>query len=278
MLAKRLAAIVLVAVVSACNDLGPCDSEAARELVYGRGDLVATKGQALMHDSCGQGAFCHSAGASGRARRGAPKGMDFDMLPRAKGLGDVLKHREAIWETVREGTMPPAGFAVGDGDWTFSAFRSDDEARLPPLSTEVGKAAFRNWLACGAPVVVETSVPDWAKPPIGGAVSSWTELHRDVIVPRCAFSGCHDSRSAGIAGELDLSDVCGARRALLESGPCGAPRVKPGDAASLLIDKVENAAPRCADPMPPPSGGLRAAEIASLRAWIEEGARAEDCE
>jgi hypothetical protein len=199
------------------------------------------------------------------------------MLPRASGLRKVLRHREEIWDTVHEGTMPPKGFAVGDGDWAFSVERAEGGSRLPALSTETGKAALRNWLACGAPVVVDTSVPGWARPS-GGGGASWDDLHSDVIVPRCAFSGCHDTRGATLAGDLDLSDLCGARRALFETGPCGERRVIAGDASSLLVDKIASAEPRCGDPMPPPAGGLSEQEVTSLRAWVVDGALAEGCE
>ena len=71
-------AVALLA-VGCKSELGPCDTEAARELVYSRDGMVATQGQALMHDSCGGAAFCHARGAEKAARLGAPAGMDFDM-------------------------------------------------------------------------------------------------------------------------------------------------------------------------------------------------------
>src|SRR5262245_25829433 len=89
-------ALSAIALASACKDseLGACDPEAAEQLVYGRGGLIATKGQALVHDSCGNAAFCHSAGATGHARFGAPAGMDFDMLPAPKGWISLSDHRD----------------------------------------------------------------------------------------------------------------------------------------------------------------------------------------
>lgn len=271
-----LAAALAVLAFGCENELGKCDQEAANELVYGRGNLVATKGQALMHDSCGQGAFCHSAAAEGKVRQGAPGSLNFDMLPRASGLPDVLDQRDEIWESVLNGSMPPKEFVTGDGDWTFSVKRSADEPRLPPLSTDAGKAVLRNWLACGAPIVVDTSVPSWARPASAGGSATWADLHSELIAPRCALSGCHDKRSASSAGDLDLSERCAARRALLATGPCGEPRLKPGDVTSFLVDKIESAAPRCGTRMPP-SGAFSAAEAASVRAWIMAGAVAEDC-
>jgi hypothetical protein len=85
--------------ISACSggELDECEADAARELVYGRSGTVATKGQALAHDSCGNGSFCHSQGATGNLRHGAPRGMNFDMIPSPIGLEDILKHRERSW-------------------------------------------------------------------------------------------------------------------------------------------------------------------------------------
>jgi len=273
---RVLAAAALASLGFACEDgLGECDLPAAQEVVYSRSNLVATKGQALVHDSCGQGAFCHSAAASGSARRGVPASLNFDMLPRATGLKRVLELREEVWSTVHDGTMPPRGFAVGDSDWSFEVARPDGETRLSALSTRAGKAALRNWLACGAPVVVETGVPEWAHP-AGPVTSSWNDLHSSLMVPKCATSNCHDARGARAAGNLDLSNLCEARSALLKSGTCGEKRVVPGDASSLLIDKVTNTAPECGTRMPP-AGGVTAQEIEALRSWVTQGATAADC-
>lgn len=278
MIATRRALAALLAFTGAgCgNELGKCDKEAAQELVYGRGNLVATKGQALIHDSCGQGATCHASAAEGKARHGAPHGLNFDMLPRASGLARVLEERESIWDTIQSGLMPPKGFALGDGDWTFSVARSSDESRLPSLTSDEGKAAVRNWLACGAPIVQETRIPGWATPGSGVGDGSWSDLHTNLIAPRCATAGCHDSRSASVSGSLDLSERCAARLALLKAGPCGEVRVKPGDAASLLVDKIASETPRCNARMPP-SGAFSEAETASVRAWVVAGAIAADC-
>jgi len=51
------------ALTSGCGgeDLGECDLAAAEEMVFSQQGLVATKGQALLHDTCGNGAFCHSS-------------------------------------------------------------------------------------------------------------------------------------------------------------------------------------------------------------------------
>jgi hypothetical protein len=133
---RWLVALPLSLLFACKSELGDCTNvEAARQLVYGPGNNVATKGQALMHESCGQAAFCHSSGAKESRRRGAPHGMDFDMLPRPIGLEGVFGFEDAIWTQIDEGMMPPPSYAVGDGLWTYSRARRDDEPRLPKLRT-----------------------------------------------------------------------------------------------------------------------------------------------
>jgi hypothetical protein len=267
------------------EELGECDPTAAEELVYDRSGMVATKGQALVHDSCGNGVFCHSAAAHGEERRGAPASMDFDMLPSPSGLLTMLDRAQSAWQLVRAEEMPPKGSArfLGDGDWTVDVERRPDAARLPALSTHEGKAALRNWLACGAPTVTETSVPSWARPaqsPFGdgGVAPSWTAIYQSILKPRCALSGCHNA--TGAAGGLALGDECQAYGAMFASGTCRQPYVNRDDVdASLLLDKLESEAPGCGGPMPPASAGGRLpdAMTMAIRAWIEAGAEAEAC-
>jgi hypothetical protein len=414
--------LVLAFVLAACSDeLGECNDDAARQLVYSSSGLAATKGQALLHDSCGQGAFCHSAAASGSARQGAPLRLDFDVLPNPKSLSKIIDMRREIWEQVEDGLMPPEGYAVGDSQWSFDVERRPGAARLAPLSSEEGKAVLRNWLACGAPSVSDSRVPGWATPTSDAVSSSeqawherrwarlhqqlrsgcvsagchdgttdadagmngelsalsfdagecavyrwllfrrdacgerlvsggdpehsallhkledeapacgtrmppdgrsnaglvalvrdwvmqgawapqcgewseraprvegldagvgepsgpppWSELHAGVIAPKCALAGCHVPASAGISGDLDLSDACAAWSALRRSGDCGARVVAGEPAASSLFDKVSSRTPQCKLPMPP-TGQLPARDIAAIRAWIEAGASAEGC-
>lgn len=256
------------------SDLGECDPDAARELVFSRQGLVATKGQALLHDSCGNGAFCHSAAAKGGQRHGVPADLDFDMLPEPRGWPRVMELRESIWEVVVSGEMPPseAGRKVlGDGAWMFDWRRSEGSAMLPALAAHEGQAALRNWLACDAPLVSETKVPLWAR--TSASVPSEVErdfaaLHATILMPNCATAGCHDRAAAGA---LDMSDACGAFRALQVAGPCGAPRVRAGDPASLLLDKLAADPPTCGGPMPP-TGRLPDADVEALRAWVTDGA------
>ena len=166
-----LAVVAACAVVlAACGDgLGECQELAAAELVFGRHASVATKGQALTHDSCGAGAFCHSVNATGAERFGAPAGMNFDMMPAPTGWLDLFGLRSKAWDLVKNDHMPPGEIGhdkVGDGAWIFDFGRRDGFPQLPPLSTKAGKAAFRNWLACGAPVVKHARLPEWSQAPV----------------------------------------------------------------------------------------------------------------
>lgn len=409
----RLAWALSAIGLSACeSELGKCDEPAARELVYGRSGLVATKGQALMHDSCGQAAFCHSSNARGAARHGAPAKLDFDVLPAPRDISRIVEMREQIWDEVHSGHMPPENFVVADSDWLFDLDRKPGSIKLPPLSTEEGRGVLRNWLACRAPSVSESKVPSWAlrpnesfdlqaarwsrlhtqlktscvndachdgkspdggfspgeaqlsfvggecavyrwlafgrdacgerlvvggdpdnssfvrkvedeSPPCGGPMPphgnrnagltalvrdwvkqgawapqcgeyssraprmetadagieavTWEGVYADIIVPTCATANCHDTASAKVSGQLDLSDKCGAHKALLtESGPCGK-RVTPGDASSMLVDKVASDKPKCGLRMPV-GVPLAKSQIDRIRAWVVQGASAEGCE
>jgi hypothetical protein len=263
------------------SELGECDKKAAEELVYASNGAVATKGQALLHDSCGNAVFCHSSAANGKARHGAPKGLDFDMLPSPKRLEQVLKHRESIWEQVQSGLMPPSKLdsVIGDGKWSFDLERRPDAPSLPSLSSAEGKAALRNWLACGAPTVSETRVPSWAQPGDGvfgeGQPVAWKDLYERVLQPSCALGGCHDRATA--AGGLPMRDMCQTRTALLGKGACGETNVVPGQPdSSLLVNKLDSKMPRCGSAMPP-AGPLTASVLAAVRSWIEAGAEAPEC-
>lgn len=275
-------AVGVAALCSSCGaDLGDCDEAAAQELVYSQTGLVATKGQALLNDSCGNSAFCHSANAKGDARHGAPSSLTFDILPEPTGWPEVVRLREDIWDAVESGSMPPGGEVadkvLGNSGWSFDLRHlSDKKAKLPELSTHDGKAALRNWLACGAPVVNETKVPAWAMPkPTGdaGPAGGFEDIYQRILQPRCALAGCHN---ASAAGGLKMTDSCSAYSELKKSGSCGAPRVKPGDADSLLIEKVSSKMPSCGSMMPP-TGQLPEGDIDALRDWVMDGAKAPSC-
>lgn len=155
-------------------DLGECDEEAARRVVYDEDGLPAYEGQALLQVSCGNGAFCHSERATGAARFGAPRDVSFDMNLAAAsdapaeaavarlgaGQQDVIDYRDEIYCTVDDGTMPPWGDAtvtVHENVPRYARVAADgSRTRLPHVDTFEGLDILRTWLACGAPVVERT--------------------------------------------------------------------------------------------------------------------------
>jgi hypothetical protein len=205
------------------------------------------------------------------------------MLPEPRGWPEVVDHREEIWSLVLDGDMPPSGAArttQGDSDWSFDPARAPDAKRLPSLASEEGKAALRNWLASGAPVVTETTAPIWARPPTSGdggsQLNDWEQIYAQAIAPNCALAGCHDARSK--SGGLAMPGACDAYRQLLAQGSCGKPRVIPGDRDSLLLDKLQSDTPACGTLRmpPPPLPALAAEQIDAIEMWVELGAQA-DC-
>ena len=236
------------------SDLGECDPQAARALVYDLNGQPAYEGQALLIQSCGGGAFCHSEEADPASRFGASSGLDFDLrlasqtpqvdeestarLDRAQAATHF--QRAAIYDQVSRGLMPPAGVAepcprggaacgipLGRPSYIRVPPGERTGPPLPPIETDEGRAILRNWLACGAPVI-ERSAPrdDGNDSQVGDVEPSiepapvaprWAEIYGRILQPTCAFSRCHDSTSS--AGTLDLSDPSTARTALL--GPAG---------------------------------------------------------
>jgi hypothetical protein len=204
------------------------------------------------------------------------------MLPSPTGWPSVIENRSGIWSSVHGGDMPPAGIGGqkrSSIEWSFDPELHADAPRLPLLQTNEGKAVLRNWLACGAPVVAQTRVPQWARPKgeelDGGSAepADFLRIYRAIVQPSCALSGCHD---ASASGGLAMMDECSAYKHLLEPGACGMKRMTPGDGSSLLLSKLETRAPMCGGGMPP-VGPLPSSAIALVREWIDAGAPAKSC-
>ena len=188
---RTLFAMLLSSFVHAagCGDeVGPCDDVQDGEDTVLVGNTVQFGGQAIMNLAC---ASCHSSQAKGAARRGAPAGLDFDLLPldpddpaltdgttvnaagqtlvklkptSVAGLRQrqrrVFEDRETIFQQVKDGMMPPPG-----GE--FDVFRSlarivgttntspcqADVGAFAPLSRKSSRDVLRKWLACRAPIV-----------------------------------------------------------------------------------------------------------------------------
>ncbi len=181
---------LLLTGLTACgpSDLGPCDEAAAHRVVYDERGYPYYAGQALVHSSCGQAAFCHSAVAEGKTRWGAPKGLDFDMeiasvdpsggMPTpfemqlrdhlAAGRRNVRDWGGALYDTVQSGWMPPKGRAGQEALGGASKYwYADDGSQLPPIGEAAGLHVLRNWLSCGAPVVERVSPHPAGLEPVG---------------------------------------------------------------------------------------------------------------
>ncbi len=169
---SALALVIVVTLSGGCrarvgNECPPAAAALARTVVYRRDGLPAYAGQALMITSCGGGAFCHSDGAAGPDRYGAPADLDFDpeladqvadpttgaARLRAAQIA-IHAHRDDIYDTVLRGSMPPGAAGARVQQPLYGTF---DAAGTPTpmagLGTAEGRETLRNWLACGAPVI-----------------------------------------------------------------------------------------------------------------------------
>lgn len=166
----RAVALVLTlssAVVACGPDLGTCDMTAATKEVYFNGTPF-TEGQALVYQSCA-GSFCHSESAVGKARSGAPHGLNFDVQPLTKGatplqvtqlragIDKVRDEADELWGAIDSGFMPPPGI----GERPDLTAYLDADAKMPVmlagLDLQETRDKVRNWLACAAPIVAATT-------------------------------------------------------------------------------------------------------------------------
>ncbi len=178
-----------------CDSLGDCTDPAEGRTPVLVGNQVMYAGQAIINRSCASGS-CHSEGSSRNLRRGAPAGLDFDLIPaeatptadgspaelKESDLSRLRKHqrkvfdqRHAIWEQIERGLMPPDG--LGESFRTASAGALLEitqigspgcpvTTELEPITEKSTRDLLRSWLACGAPIV-EANVAGLSKP-IGG--------------------------------------------------------------------------------------------------------------
>lgn len=269
-------AAMLVVLASCGQDLGECNMVA-----LGGSDGTLTpaaphEGQKVINRSCA-GGLCHSASAVAVLRRGAPAGLDFDVVPNVAstpemataelvkvqtGYNVVQDHLEAMWAQIDDGHMPPAPPA---GSGALSA---------------MDKEAVRNWLACGAPVIA-TPVP------IDAGVDPWTQIYTALSSGTC--QACHGPGSTMGSFLPAAGDACAAHASIVggaASGPaCGATfgvLVQPGNpAGSLLLQKLKpTPAPPCGATMPLGQMPLQATDpnlVARIEQWITDGALAPSC-
>lgn len=108
--------------------------------------------------------------------------------------------------------------------------------------------------------------------PEGGTIApGWCGVE-PVLTRSCASGGCHDAAAA--TGGLDLeTDPLGAIVGVESTTYAGAVYVAPGDAAaSLLYQKVAGTQGEGLGGRMPIGAPLGAAELAAIKAWIDEGA------
>jgi hypothetical protein len=232
------------------------------------GMAVPNAGQVVVQTNCATG-HCHTVFATGSARVGAPAGLNFDVVPNdtsqpevdrvTRGAKVVSDHRDAMWGQVEAGYMPPKGG--------------------PPLSA-VDKETLRNWLACGAPVIVT--------PGSAAVAADWNSIYQ-TLGKTCTV--CHGTATAMVSGNGFLLgdpdttnpvNVCAAYHNILNKlsvttmGMCSSMNLtlivpfQPD--ASLLLRKIEGTQP-CGMGMPlgAPLGPNNATSIA-VRQWITNGA------
>jgi hypothetical protein len=201
--AVSLAGLTCLSMAAGCDDLGKCDEAAARTPVL-VGSTVMYAGQAIMVQTCATG--CHASGATGAARVGAPKGLDFDVRPAAATGGlsatgaanvdaaglatlrarqrKVYDQRYEIWEQVESDYMPPEGTGKAfrelspgtsltvNEDGTGVCTRGEG---LASISSGSSQKILKNWLACKAPVI-ETQSSELRARTAGTVGDQWPQL------------------------------------------------------------------------------------------------------
>ncbi|MCG8557093.1 MAG: hypothetical protein MJD61_17680 [Proteobacteria bacterium] len=283
-LSRNLAILAIAVLGVGCGpDLGQCDMAHAVRVIYDAQGMPYHEGQAMVHESCGGGNFCHSAAQAGKSRLGAPAGLDFDVRTQPPGASPLDVQRtqagaarvgewaRAIWGQVEADLMPPQGAGRtprARGGWQSAQCLRQE---LPAIETPEGKRKLRNWLACGAPTLI---TPTLIVPPVSCQGAGFAAVNA-ILQSRC--SQCHGS--AMTSGMFDLEgDDCTAYRKLVgavsTSLSC-ATRILlvPGDpAASLLVDKLQPS-PDCGVRMPL-GGALPQDQIDTIADWVQAGALA----
>lgn len=293
---------VLFATAGCQADLGECSDTRARAIAYSETGLPAYEGQALIQNSCGGGAFCHSRGARNDARFGVPKRLDFDMRLASTGPDenpdgtDRLRHgwrqirswRHRSYGLVESGDMPPgdAGELVQVGGELYRRFNGRVYADLPRIDEEEAQAILKNWLACDCPVVERTE----GEGTFGDVVPledanlpdpTFSSIYDVMIAPLCG-SSCHGpSLPMQLeASQLDLSDPEAAYAALISQQARGTECVEggemlivPGDSeSSLFLRKITPGEEICGSAMPLNGAPTPEAMLEVIAEWIDSGA------
>lgn len=268
----RLLAFALVgAFAASCGpDLGECDMT----MLGGSEDVMMPSphsGQLVINRNCAN-SRCHSAGAKGALRVGAPAELNFDVVPGStsaeeisktrEGASVVFDNRESMWAEIEGGSMPPGRPAAG--------------GELSATDKEV----VRNWLACGAPVIATPA-------PVTSVGADWTAIYEAFVGSSgLGCNACHGANPASGDGFMlgETGDACAAYNRVVNtlavtdagSPPCANTHtlvVPNNPSASLLVSKLEGTQD-CGASMPylqPPLGPSHPV-VMDLRAWIMAGA------
>jgi hypothetical protein len=225
----------LITIAAGCSeDVGDCFQGGARGLdTVLNGGHVEYGGQAILNNACATG--CHSSSATGKARNGAPAGLDFDLRPVAassatesaendngrsyavldrdtiNGLRErqrkVFSERNLIWQQVRDGLMPPDGMfesfkrAVTQIIDTDEASPCTRGAAFGDIDSKQAQDVLRNWLACQAPIVESYGGP--------------TEVNGTAGQAGYQYLSCSGTQQPGDGGAGDAGDGGGGE----PSGP-----------------------------------------------------------
>lgn len=302
----RVVAVILMvswAVVGCEADLGNCDMAAATKVAYLNGTPYY-EGQAILNASCAGGS-CHSNGATGDGRNGAPHGLNFDVgtLTKAStaddlttlkaGVQEVRDEASELWGQIDDGDMPPGKAGERPAPTLYSDAAGQMKTTGTDITSNEGKDKVRNWLACQAPVVAATSdstmvvsakavgeVKDPGMSAVSGA--SFQSIY-DTLAPSCA--SCHSANGAYKQLVIDFTSKDTAYATLVNKmsvtgsgGMCaGKTLVKPMDCeGSLLYTKIKYAsgAPQlCGSPMPFGGAMLSADIVQAVCDWITAGAK-----
>lgn len=197
-----LCASMLAMLAAGCTeDVGDCYQGGTRGLdTVLVSDHVEYAGQAIVNRACATG--CHNSTISGAGRNGAPKGLDFDLVPvdatgaESVKTGDkpaygkldqavinglrerqrkVFSVRNLIWQQVKDGEMPPDGKFASFKTITSTILDSAETSpcsrgtALKELDSKQTQDLLRNWLACQAPIVESYGGPAERNPTAGVA-------------------------------------------------------------------------------------------------------------
>jgi len=134
------------------------------------------------------------------------------------------------------------------------------------------QTSFRNCGACGK-TCGQGKVCNGGTCGCGADVKYKAQIEDAIFVPSCATASCH-GRASAPAGNLDLRSGMAYGDLVGKMSTCNSKQlVVTGDVpGSYLVDKLEAKSTICGAPMPK-QGGIGAASVALIEAWICNGAK-----